>query len=72
MTIVHISWGGPTQRFPTHNGRTREWELHRYHGPYPLKRDGNPMSINAALREPKSSWDAATEAWKALYDKKAK
>ena len=56
--VGHMSLSGPTLRMPVGN-RLVPFELHRYFGPVPLRKDGC-----LTQRVARGFWDAF-EAWKA-------
>ena len=46
-----------------HQGRRYEFEL-TYCGPWPLKKNGDPMAPTTAFRVPKTAWNLAGAKWR--------
>lgn len=58
MTIIHISYAGPTRTITDAKGKRWTFEMHHYCGPIVLNRYGDPVERQLGERSP--FWEAVT------------
>lgn len=58
MTLIHISYAGPTRVITDAKGKRWTFEMHPYCGPAVLNRKGDPANRQPGARSP--FWEATT------------
>ena len=58
MSLIHISWAGPTRAITDAKGKRWTFEMHHYCGPIVLNKRGDPMERQPGERSP--FWYAVT------------